>query len=41
MLDATPQTFDRLPHSPGVGYKPQHYADILRDPAPVQMAGAQ
>ncbi|MDF0598697.1 DUF692 domain-containing protein [Psychromarinibacter halotolerans] len=36
MLDATPQTFDRLPHSPGVGYKPQHYADILRDPAPVR-----
>ncbi len=34
MLDATP--FDRLPHAPGVGYKPQHYADILRDPAPVE-----
>ncbi len=27
---------NRLPAGAGVGFKPQHYADILRDPAPVQ-----
>jgi uncharacterized protein (UPF0276 family) len=25
----------RLPHAPGVGYKPQHFSDILADPGPV------
>ncbi len=25
-----------LPQGPGVGYKPQHYSDILTDPGPVQ-----
>ena len=34
MLDATARTF--LPASPGVGYKPQHFADILTDPGPVE-----
>ena len=34
MLDATARTF--LPASPGVGYKPQHFADILKDPGPVE-----
>ena len=33
MLDATsPVT---LPASPGVGYKPQHYTDIMSDPGPL------
>ncbi|WP_319826299.1 DUF692 domain-containing protein [Thalassovita sp.] len=32
MFDQT----NRLPAGAGVGFKPQHYADILRDPAPVQ-----
>ncbi|WP_296762374.1 DUF692 domain-containing protein [Sediminimonas sp.] len=27
---------DSLPHAPGVGYKPQHYGDIIADPAPVE-----
>ncbi len=35
MLDATPRRFDALPNRPGVGYKPQHYSDILENPAPV------
>ncbi len=26
---------DPLPARPGVGYKPQHFSDIMRDPAPV------
>lgn len=34
MLDQTPS--NALPPHPGVGYKPQHYADIIRDPAPVR-----
>ncbi len=33
MLDAT-QT-SQLPPRPGVGYKPQHYSDIMADPGPV------
>lgn len=33
MRDVSGQT---LPARPGVGYKPQHYADILRDPGPVE-----
>jgi len=32
MLDTA---FDRLPAAPGVGYKPQHYSDILAEPGPV------
>ncbi|MCE8007986.1 DUF692 domain-containing protein [Aestuariivita sp.] len=35
MLDATPR-YDRLPNAPGVGYKPQHFAQILDDPGPVE-----
>lgn len=35
MLDATAHRFDRLPDAPGVGYKPQHFDDILADPGPV------
>ena len=34
MLDATHQ-FDRLPHAPGVGYKPQHFSEILDNRGPV------
>ena len=34
MLDAS-HSFDRLPNKPGVGYKPQHFSDILSDPGPV------
>lgn len=33
MLDATSRA--NLPARPGVGYKPQHFADILADPGPV------
>ena len=36
MLDATPPRFDRLPDATGVGYKPQHFSDILADPGPVE-----
>lgn len=28
--------FDRLPDAPGVGYKPQHFSDLMRDPGPVR-----
>ena len=31
MLDATQHPFDALPNVPGVGYKPQHFADITAD----------
>ena len=31
MLDADSHRRDRLPDAPGVGYKPQHFADIRRD----------
>ncbi|MEL7176334.1 MAG: DUF692 domain-containing protein [Pseudomonadota bacterium] len=34
MLDAS-HRFDRLPNKPGVGYKPQHFAEIMEDPGPV------
>lgn len=34
MLDATSR-FDRLPNRPGVGYKPQHFAEIMEDPGAV------
>jgi len=33
MLDRSPTS--HLPHRPGVGYKPQHYSDIMADPGPV------
>ncbi len=33
MLDSTART---LPAAPGVGYKPQHFSDILAAPGPVQ-----
>ncbi|MDJ0824723.1 MAG: DUF692 domain-containing protein [Rhodobacter sp.] len=35
MLDATTPRFDRLPDAPGVGYKPQHFSDLLADPGAV------
>lgn len=35
MLDATPR-YDRLPSAPGVGYKPQHFSEIMQDPGPVE-----
>lgn len=31
MLDATTHRFDSLPDCAGVGYKPQHFADIMND----------
>lgn len=34
MLDARPH-FDALPCAPGVGYKPQHFADLMDAPGPV------
>ncbi|MCK0149144.1 DUF692 domain-containing protein [Marivita sp. S6314] len=34
MPDAT-QSFPHLPSAPGVGYKAQHFIDILNDPGPV------
>lgn len=34
MLDTT-QDFRHLPAAPGVGYKPQHFNDIIADPGPV------
>ena len=34
MLDRSPH-FDHLPNTPGVGYKPQHFSDIMADPGPV------
>ncbi|MCL4105252.1 UNVERIFIED_CONTAM: hypothetical protein GTU68_055383 [Idotea baltica] len=34
MLDAS-HPFDRLPNKTGVGYKPQHFSDILEDAGPV------
>ena len=35
MLDASSSRFDRLPDTPGVGYKPQHFSDLLADPGSV------
>ena len=35
MLDSTRQ-FDRLPNTPGVGYKPQHFKQLCDDPDPVE-----
>ena len=36
MLDASPRRFDRLPDAPGVGYKPQHFSDIVNDAGSVK-----
>lgn len=36
MLDATSRRFDHLPNRPGVGYKPQHFQNILDNPDPVE-----
>lgn len=36
MLDATTPRFERLPNAPGVGYKAQHFSDLLADPGPVE-----
>jgi len=36
MRDTSPNNFETLPDQPGVGYKPQHYSDIIAYPAPVQ-----
>jgi hypothetical protein len=35
MLDAAARRFDKLPDAPGVGYKPQHFDDILAKPGAV------
>ncbi len=35
MLDATPKYHDRLPNGIGVGYKPQHFQEVLDAPGPV------
>ena len=35
MFDENPKSIDRLPNAPGVGYKPQHFADITNDPGVV------
>lgn len=32
----TPRPSEALPNAPGVGYKPQHFSDLQRDPGPVQ-----
>lgn len=34
MLDAT-RPHDRLPNAPGVGYKPQHFNELMENPGPV------
>ncbi|WP_300038028.1 DUF692 domain-containing protein [uncultured Roseobacter sp.] len=34
MLDNSSR-FDRLPDGPGVGYKPQHFSELMQDPGPV------
>lgn len=34
MFDAT--SYSNLPNAPGVGYKPQHFAEIIENPAPVE-----
>ncbi|MCV6823816.1 MULTISPECIES: DUF692 domain-containing protein [Halocynthiibacter] len=36
MLDVSPHRFDRLPDSAGVGYKPQHFSEIMNDASPVE-----
>jgi len=36
MLDARGNRHHTLPNRPGVGYKPQHFADLMADPGPVE-----
>jgi len=36
MLDAAKHHFDRLPNRPGIGYKPQHFNEIMQDATPVE-----
>ena len=36
MLDTTGTPPQILPNAPGVGYKPQHFAEIMEDPTPVE-----
>ncbi|MGI9393663.1 MAG: MNIO family bufferin maturase [Boseongicola sp.] len=36
MLDNSSHGFDRLPAAPGVGYKPQHFNDIVSEPGAVR-----
>lgn len=36
MLDASSPRFHRLPDAPGVGYKPQHFSDLLENPGAVE-----
>ncbi len=36
MLDASSHRFDRLPDAPGVGYKPQHFSDLLENAGTVE-----
>lgn len=36
MLDATQNRFDLLPDAPGVGYKPQHFTDLLKNAGSVE-----
>ncbi|WP_457645248.1 MNIO family bufferin maturase [Profundibacter sp.] len=36
MLDTTGTPPQTLPNAPGVGYKPQHFAEIMEDSAPVE-----
>ena len=35
MLDTSHRP-DHLPNAPGVGYKPQHFSEIMQDPGPVE-----
>ena len=35
MLDQVSSRFGCLPNAPGVGYKPQHFQDVLNNPGPV------
>ena len=35
MLDASVHKNSRLPNQPGVGYKPQHFNELVNAPAPV------
>ena len=35
MLDTTSHAFGRLPDATGVGYKPQHFSDIMAEPGAV------
>ncbi len=36
MLDTSAHRYDRLPAAPGVGYKPQHFSEVVSDPGSVQ-----